>query len=561
MLSILGYADRSALILSAALVFVTTMPLSGGELTPLGLPVSVWDHAGGPVSGLTAADFQVFENEIEIPLLSVEESSAESPLQDLFFIVYLGEDLDFRELFRARRALGAWSRSLAGGGQVAVFRSGALSRFSGEETELAQMLNFFGSTGDRFGFDPPEPNLRRPAWFRELAASNAAPDLLKRQLDETLGRGTLGSLDVALGKLKHLSGRKILLYLSRTLPPSDNPAAQDREWLIRSLSDSQVSLFLLNGGRRPSPDALRDIAVRTGGGVVSGNSLGEALDRIATAGRHYYRLWIESRAALDARYRKLVVRSVRQEVTIRQPDGHFATLPDGSDLAGRTFLTALHGAKDFLDLPLEITARLVADFGPPQVEIRLSFPFRSLESEKTTEPVADPGFFQTVRVFAGVFDSRGALLAYLDRGYSVRLKSDQIGQADSTQLAFDGRIPLDQGANPHRVVVVLIAGQNRQIAVKEVKVARPSRLRSESLFYFSGAQARMPAPRPSPTFPEHRQGCLRHVPLLLFRSTGKDACATSLSCFSGAQARMPAPRCVQGPMIKPIRSMSKVRLV
>ena len=301
---------------------------------------------GAPVRGLTAADFEVFEDGVSRPietfqLIDALSIPARQPLWPglvdnqrepgaLFAVVIDELGLQMPDVRDVRRVAGGFlERSLADDDYVAVLRGNADSGFfltSDRALAVEAVAGSRGFTDRGLGLEQPE---ERP--------DGGPPESLDTP-DNAVKKASFDTLIEVVQKFRPIRARrKAILWISRggdlKLDEFDEPAEVERSGdrtgdrlsrLIDAARAANVAIYTLDprglvapstaGAGAPAPErldslgVLRQLADATGGrALINTNDLAGALDRVAAENRAYYLLGYAPREGSSRRPRRLKV--------------------------------------------------------------------------------------------------------------------------------------------------------------------------------------------------------------------------------------------------------------
>jgi Ca-activated chloride channel family protein len=270
-----------------------------GAVTTVEIPVTVTDSAGRLITGLTKADFEVFEDGDAQPV--TQFSDKRTP-------VSVGVLLDISDSMR---------------GQPIVDARGALDRF------MADLLD----PGDE-GFVAAFNHLPRI-----LAPWTAPPARLAGRLENEHPTGGTAIYDALFAttpmfQRRHMTRAALIVISDGADTASDHSLAQARETLRRS--DAFVYAIAIDStaeqrvSTRVNPEALREITGPSGGYtevVRTFADIGPATERIADELNKQYTLGYAALRPQDGSWRTLRVRVKNHDYMARSRRGYFATVP------------------------------------------------------------------------------------------------------------------------------------------------------------------------------------------------------------------------------------------
>ncbi len=270
-----------------------------GAVTTVEIPVTVTDSAGRLITGLTKADFEVFEDGDAQPV--TQFSDKRTP-------VSVGVLLDISDSMR---------------GQPIVDARGALDRF------MADLLD----PGDE-GFVAAFNHLPRI-----LAPWTAPPARLAGRLENEHPTGGTAIYDALFAttpmfQRRHMTRAALIVISDGADTASDHSLAQARETLGRS--DAFVYAIAIDStadqrvSTRVNPEALREITGPSGGYtevVRTFADIGPATERIADELNKQYTLGYAALRPQDGSWRTLRVRVKNHDYMARSRRGYFATVP------------------------------------------------------------------------------------------------------------------------------------------------------------------------------------------------------------------------------------------
>lgn len=340
----------------------------GADVRMIRLDVSVVDGKGRPIPGLSASDFQIFEDgqPVEVALF---EAIRDGEPQDLLppgeeaVVVRPRPRLDRRILLLVDTA--SMSR-----GQLQRARDGA-SRFVREkarEGDWVRLVNL--STGEAWDGTMPHDRAALAAVARGLRiggspwAGSNLPEAIAQTSEGRAGRSTetftsgqflslfaqsaglLGTLEALLLELDGVEGRKALVLVSPGFPQMmDLDARLQKVASLARLAATTVYFVDASGldDLLPEPGGkmlpafeiawarsggAMDLATATGGFTSRfSNTLLPALDRVGNEMRSYYVVGYVPLRPDDGRFRSVKVRVNAPGATVRTKKGYLAGRP------------------------------------------------------------------------------------------------------------------------------------------------------------------------------------------------------------------------------------------
>ena len=196
----------------------------------------------------------------------------------------------------------------------------------------------------------------------------------------------LGQLYAGINYLRHLDGEKHLVYLSEF--GIMLPRGEDDRSIVATANDARVVMNVIHTGGLPpagvappwATSTARTVADLTGGYFTATSMATDAVDRIDRTSRFQYVLgYYTPRPLLNGRYRRIVVRVNRPDVTVHYRHGYFARA-DPPPLERRQILTqsriAAAGSyqQDIRDIKVSGTATLLGGGQAPysaKVDLRI----------------------------------------------------------------------------------------------------------------------------------------------------------------------------------------------
>ncbi|MDQ2915260.1 MAG: VWA domain-containing protein [Chloroflexota bacterium] len=263
---------------------------------------SVRDKRGRPLLGLNTSDFEVLDNGLVRPILSLH-SDARSPVSLAILVDMSGSMRMGSKIAMARQAFDCVLSQLRGGEDEAAlftFDSELHQRrpFTHDVATLRDALSDFEAFGTTSLYDATAEAARRLA---SRSATNKAIIVVTDGLDTS---STLTAAEVT----GLASSIDVPVYIVATVPSGDQRAMMD---------DS-------NRTRRSGSADLRDLAEWTGGQLVfsgtSFDSLSVASSLIAEL-RQQYVLAIEAASARE--WRRLGIRVKQPSATVKARSGYF----------------------------------------------------------------------------------------------------------------------------------------------------------------------------------------------------------------------------------------------
>jgi len=267
------------------------------------IQASVRDQRGRVVSGLTLSDFEVRDNGLLRPLLSLR-SDRQSPLSLAILVDMSGSMRIGSKIAMARQAYESLLAQLhEGQDEVALFTFDATlherQSFTGDLSKLRGALTTFEPFGTTSLYDATA------ATARELAARSATHKAIIVLTDGTDTSSTMTAREVS----GLASSTDVPVFIVATVPSLDQ----------RLMMETSERMASANGAD------LRDLAEWTGGQFVFASTFVETVvtaSRLIDELRQQYVLAIE--AADTREWRRLDVRVRRPSTVVKARSGYFA---------------------------------------------------------------------------------------------------------------------------------------------------------------------------------------------------------------------------------------------
>lgn len=354
--------------------------------------VVVVDGGGQPVNGLSAADFQVFEDGVlqRIATFDVTDwtsyvgertaaASAEGGVNTYprrFIFILNRQGAEFEHIYRAKRDLATFIvESMAEGDEAMVIDIGYSLKVvqdlqAGKERTLKTVR---GLSQMRIDY-PMGPDRAADEIYRDL---------------ESLGEALL-----------EVPGRKIVIFFSNELLTFAEPGSRgiDNTFSLKrateSLNQANTSVYTIDI-RGPESfisfrGGLSPLATETGGRYFHSNpSFSPPLRRIGAENQRYYLLsYVSTNAEVDGSYRKIEVKVAREGATVIARPGYFAR--EREAVTSEAEKDKDEGAKTnaAFDLPLavELSTYLLPTGGSAvRVPVAVALPPDLLAGEGSTE--------------------------------------------------------------------------------------------------------------------------------------------------------------------------------
>jgi Ca-activated chloride channel homolog len=288
-----------ALLLAAGGVSLAAQVFQGGIET-VEVTVSVNDAEGRLVGGLTASDFEVFEDGDPQP---VTHFTAERVPVSLGVLVDISDSMRGSPIVDARSAFAHLLGDLLLPGDEVFF---------GTFNHQAQPIT---------AWTRPPRELIGALDGRQPSGGTAIYDAIARSLDAFSRRG---------------NGRAALVVVSDGADTASDVTLRAAQERLRRADTFLYAIAIDAEGAqrratRVSPDALRQLTIPTGGYtevVQSAAQLPEATERLARELNGQYTLGYAAPRMPDGRWRSLRVRTTRPGLTTRSRRGYFATPMD-----------------------------------------------------------------------------------------------------------------------------------------------------------------------------------------------------------------------------------------
>lgn len=277
--------------------------------------IAVSGPDGSPLANPTEAKFLVFEDKIPVPTPSI--TLEKQVFKDLRLVLALDTSVPVEALTKMKAAAKAMLEMMEPSDRVALLTFGDKARvvhdFTNNKTELEATVETLTVQGDKTALNQ---------------AATEAVDLIT----------------------KLSTGRKAVIILTDS---KDNTGAAAAAEFIGSAQAGQIPLYLVGFGSKVQPDALKEMAGRTGGQAFilsSSDQVQATLLKITDMLRQGYRLTFESGLKADNAEHDLSI-SVTSQGGQGQAEARFiakpgtitVTLPnlaDGQNVAGVVNLTA-----------------------------------------------------------------------------------------------------------------------------------------------------------------------------------------------------------------------------
>jgi VWFA-related protein len=339
------------------------------------------DHAGVPVAGLTAADFEVRErgkpqaittfSEVALPFAARPEtasllapgdvrSNVDAERRRLYALVLDDENVPIEHTAEVHRIARSFlRRAVQPGDLVSLVTTSAVGQGQAEFTDDlarvdAAILRFAGhkpSTAVARTIDRIQSGERNPD---RMSGAGTGDD---RAADEMAsGMQALRTLANVAGSLASVPGRKAVLFVSTGLPIREGTwESSETETVLRDVVDASaranVTIYAFNpiglkhhadvaasglspqamqrdlpgAERRAIARMLDGLAERTGGkAFLDRNDPTPGLLRVAVESSHYYLLGYPQSGKHDGKFRSIDVTCKRAGVTVRARRGYYA---------------------------------------------------------------------------------------------------------------------------------------------------------------------------------------------------------------------------------------------
>lgn len=133
-------------------------------------------------------------------------------------------------------------------------------------------------------------------------------------------------------------------------------------------------------------------------------------------------------------------------------------------------MTALRRIDRFQDFPVTLNLDPVDSLG---VDVTVLFPFQSVQMELVSGPSESEEnlYFQRLKYFLAVFDEDRQLLAYREGYSALSIDAQKLSELRRANARIEERLTAEEVQNARSVAIVLVAGQNRQIATRVTELA------------------------------------------------------------------------------------------
>jgi VWFA-related protein len=458
--------------------------------------VLVTDQNGQPVTGLTAADFELLErgkpqtiatfSELSLPFAAQPAGSTPRPASDVRSNVHAGErrvyvlvlddaGVEVRHSVDVRKAARLFvDRFVQPGDLVGVVVSSGLDD---RTQELTEDLSLARAAIDRFnGWVPTAGTAARFNAERNPDRLAAGEDGNESAVEQgQRGAQSLRTLTEVAGALAQApAGRKAVLFFSPGIPIAPgawdaadlqgdvrdvvaaaaranvtiygfDPTGLDHtsEFLDSRARPAELQRTLSGTARRDRGRMLEELTAATGGAATTDtNNPASGLERVARESSHYYLLgYVPANAKRDGRYRSIEVKVRRPELKVRARRGYVAP----SDKAPKGKPAAPAGAPSTL---------------PPELTALIERPFTSGGLPLSVHAVTFPAAVDNVRVVIEVAPGAIPFAAAGDR------RANTLDVAIVPVAAGGHELPAVQG----RAALSLDAGDADDVAARGLRV-------------------------------------------------------------------------------------------
>ena len=466
------------------------------EVTVVNVDVTVLDASGKPVTGLTADDFELREDNVpqKITNFSAVAGSAtkqaassgfeSDPERRRSIVVFI----DNRSLFdkpRRTRAVAEIERLLATSPEdsdwsIVSLRLGrlnlltALPLTSDRQAIHAALDAIRQGKGVSGAQAPPVRPPETPA-LPDCPAGGCSATSFRSGIDAAQqiesGASFFEAVVQTARGMTWLPGKKAMLIISGAVPGYIRPSAGERameeailhDRMVREANAANVSLFVIdpNGPSQSVTAGAYWLANLTGGAFMPSNRLDESVARFDAATSHYYSVGYHS-AAADGQFHRIRVdlkKRGRYTVMYRQ---NFLKLSHEQEFE-RTLSTPFGIASQKSTLPLTLTVddpKPEAD-GKSVVPIRIGFPMASALFIRRSN-----GEVGRLHVYVSVFDSTGAAVDFHHYAETIT----NADSAKKTELIVSRALRLEKGT--YRLFVTIRDELSNAVGVvaKEVRL-------------------------------------------------------------------------------------------
>jgi VWFA-related protein len=270
----------------------------------------------------------------------------------------------------------------------------------------------------------------------------------------------LGQIYAGINYLRHLDGEKRLIFLSER--GIVLPRGSDDRSVAATASDARVAVDIIHTGGLPDgvgPDwtavTARVVAEQTGGSFTGTSMAAAAIDALDASSRFQYVLgYYTPSPLLDGRFRRIVVRVNRPDVTVRYRRGYFARAdPPPLERRQTVTQTRMAAAAAFTGTVPDLKVRGTATMSPRNqtpVEVTVEV---TIDATRLALQLTDGVYVGSVDIAVYCGDARERLVGQAWQRINFKLSEGSRGELIKTGVPYTVRVPVRVAASTAKVVV------------------------------------------------------------------------------------------------------------
>ena len=459
------------LMLIAAIVLGSSMRAADSQEQLNRLNVAVLDAQGQPVTGLTAADFQILDDGKPQPIVHFRFTGGKSAQEVLAPREYSNRSSPQRRTFSI--LFDMLNNRLLGDAIVRTELAGALKNLESSEDIYLYLLT---PRGELFPVHPlplPDTELKSETepWTNQIGT--ILDEALKRfsgfhpndELDiNNRYRETVDALNILGGRMTEVSGRKTLVWVTQGFPllgysmslrsPVDFTNLLHE--FYRRLALSQIVVYPVDQSERGAGAALGTYSVQTlqeaadltGGRRLTSDRVRDAITSALTDSRANYEIAYALPAGKpDMKRHKVRVTTARKDLRIQTLQAYYVLAPvSPEDRQYHAIEAAIHSPFDATDIG--IGASIVPAADSKNLDLNILVDPADLLLTKSGDNHAGQ-----IDLLIAAYDAKGFQQAFKPVSLALNLTSEQFEAASRGGLAIRQSVSVSESVQWFRIIV------------------------------------------------------------------------------------------------------------